>query len=121
MVEIAIALELSARDASEGWKIVEAVGEIDLLAAHLLEALFQDLIADGRFRLVADLTRVDFLDSTGLAVLLRTLKKVREHEGDLVIVCSSGPVRRVLEVSGAEREIPVLDEIPREFSAHPGT
>lgn len=113
VIRIAVLLELSVGDSLDGWKVVEAVGEIDLSTAHRVETLCVDLIDEGNHLLVVDLRRVVFMDSTGLAVLLRVLKLVKEHDGDLVVTCVKGPVRRVLAVSGADRRITVRQE------AHP--
>lgn len=112
MITIALELELSVRDDVDGSKVVEVAGEIDLSTAHLLEAQLRDLTDSGTLRIIADLTRVAFIDSTGLAVLLAALLQLKEADGELIVTCVKGPVRRILAVSGADRRMTVREEDP---------
>lgn len=50
--------------------------------------------------LVLDCGAVDFIDDSGLGALMRTLRKLRDQGGTLVIRNAPGPVRRVFEVTG---------------------
>lgn len=75
----------------------------------------------GRFREVVDplamgdgdlpihLKDVRFIDSTGLAELVRIMKRRREHGGDVVLVAPSDPVAIILELTGLSRAFRVLD------------
>jgi anti-sigma B factor antagonist len=47
-----------------------------------------------------DLDGVDFIDSTGLGVLIGALKRVRTHDGDLALVCSEPRILKVFEITG---------------------
>ena len=63
--------------------------------------------------LVIDLTDVGFIDSTGLGVLVTTLKHVREVDGRLDVVVTSPRVLKVLAITGLDVVIPLhstLDE-----------
>ena len=59
---------------------------------------------------VVDLSRVTFIDSTGLGVLVGALKRVRER-GALSLVCPQRQVRRVFEITGLTKVFPMFDRL----------
>lgn len=75
--------------------IVRVGGEIDVYTAPKLREQLVELVNDGSFHLVVDMEGVDFLDSTGLGVLVGGLKRVRAHEGSLRLVCNQ---ERILKI-----------------------
>jgi anti-sigma B factor antagonist len=92
-----------------GWSVLRVGGEIDVATAPRLREQLITLVNEQRYHLVVDLTDVDFLDSTGLGVLIGALKRVRTHEGDLRIVATANRVVKVFDITG-------LDQV---FSIHP--
>src|SRR5918994_343496 len=68
-------------------------------APQLTDAL-DAAIRESRGAFVVDLCDVDFLDSSGVSVLVRARALLGRDERTLVIVCPPGPVRRVFEVVG---------------------
>jgi anti-sigma B factor antagonist len=97
-------IELRLATRSEGpWTVVDVGGEIDLFSAPQLKERISQLVDEGSGRLVVNLENVDFMDSTGLGVLLGALKRVKEHDGSLAIVCPPGPVHRVLTLTGMHK------------------
>lgn len=55
-----------------------------------------------------DLRGLDFIDSTGLRMLVETDALARQDGFDLAVVCGEGQVRMVLEVSGLEAVLPIV-------------
>lgn len=103
-------LLLETSDAGD-WTIVQATGEVDLYTAPRLKQRVADLAAEGRARVAIDLEAVDFLDSTGLGVLIGGLKRCREAGGDLALVAPQEPVRKVLTITGLDRVFPTYDTV----------
>jgi anti-sigma B factor antagonist len=99
-------LDVSTREEA-GRVVVVAIGEVDIFTAPQLDAELSRLTADGRTDLVVDLARVDFLDSTGLSVLVKALKRVREADGRLDIVVTSDRVAKVFRITGLDQLIPL--------------
>ena len=105
-------MDLSLSTRTEGDRtIVEVGGEIDVYTAPRLREQLVDLVADGKYHLVVDMERVDFLDSTGLGVLVGALKRVRSNDGDLYIVCTQPRIRKVFEVTGLTKVFQLFDTV----------
>ncbi|CAN5221533.1 hypothetical protein BH18ACT4_BH18ACT4_06720 [soil metagenome] len=78
-------------------------GEVDVATAPRLREQVLALVADGYEHIVIDLEGVEFLDSTGLGVLVGALKRVRTHGGELSLVCTRPRVLKVFEITGLTR------------------
>ena len=85
------------------WTVVSVRGEVDVATVPRLREQLIELVAQGETRLVVDLESVDFLDSTGLGVLIGALKRVRTVGGDLSLVCTHSRILKVLEITGLTR------------------
>jgi anti-sigma B factor antagonist len=80
--------------------VVAVAGEVDVATAPSLRARLVELIGEGKVNLAIDLEGVDFLDSTGLGVLVSTVKRVRNDGGDLTLVCTNPHILKVFEITG---------------------
>ena len=95
----------------DGWAVLAASGEIDVAAAPDLRARLTELIESGSTRIVLDLDDVDFIDSTGLGVLVGAIRRARAAEGDLRLVCTNSRLLKVLDVTGLDDVFPVRDSV----------
>ena len=75
-------------------------GEIDVATAPKLTAALDELIAQGARLVVLDAADVEFMDSSGLRVIVQSGTKLSEAGGRLLIDGMSGAVQRVLEIAG---------------------
>lgn len=99
-------LSVSTRD-EDGRTVVAATGEVDVYTAPVLDEALSAAVASGATRIVVDLGAVDFLDSTGLSVLVKALKRVRDADGSLVVVVTAERVAKVFRITGLDQVIPV--------------
>lgn len=83
--------------------VLRVAGEVDVYTAPVLRERILDLAAKGAVHVIADMSRVDFLDSTGLGVLVGGLKRLREHDGSLTLVISATRILRLFEMTGLTR------------------
>jgi anti-sigma B factor antagonist len=90
--------------------MVTVHGELDAHTAPQVREAVEASITPGA-RVVADLTGVTFLDSTGLGVFVTALKHVREVDGTLDLVITSPRVLKVFELTGLDVVIPIHEEI----------
>src|SRR3954467_8340459 len=101
-------VELSVTSRQEGTRTVIAVGgEIDVYTAPSLRERLNDLVAAGPADLAGDRDEVEFLDSTGLGVLVGGLKRVRSYDGTLRLVCSQEKILKVFRITGLTKVFPI--------------
>lgn len=89
--------------------IIELEGEVDVYTAPQLKQQMISLLEGGSKQMVVDLTKVEYLDSTALGVLIGGLKRMRETDGNMVLVCPSPRIRRVFEITGLDKIFDIYD------------
>lgn len=92
-------LTVSTR-AVAGEIVVDVCGEIDVDSSSRLRKRLVDLLHDYDRRLVINLENVEFIDSTGLGVLVGVLKRVRVRDHSLILVCGNDGLLRLFEMTG---------------------
>jgi anti-sigma B factor antagonist len=99
--------------------VLQIAGELDAYTAPALRQRMLDLNADGVVHVIADMRQVDFLDSTGLGVLVGGLKRFREHGGSLALVVTKSGVLKVLQVTGLTGVLQARSSVPDVIDADP--
>lgn len=102
-----VAVRVTSEDAG-GRVVVTVSGEVDVSSADALRDELRLLVDEGHTDLVVDLSAVSFMDSTGLGVLVGTLKRVRLAGGRLDLVVDGDRLVRLFELTA-------LDQV---FSVH---
>ena len=97
--------------------MLTVTGELDVASAPRLRQEVVTLASGGRTLLVIDLAGVDFLDSTGLGVLLGALKRVRSAGGDLALCRAEPQVAKVFEITRLSDVLPLHDTVDSAVSA----
>ena len=90
-----------------GMPVVVAPEEIDITNAPELRSALLEAAADGHGRLIADLTRTRFCDSSGLHALLAAHKHAQAEGGELLLVIPSTAVLRIFTITSIDRIIPL--------------
>jgi anti-sigma B factor antagonist len=78
-------------------------GEIDVATAPQLREILRELIQAGVHQIVLDCRQLDFLDSSGIGLLVATRKRL--GDGELVVDSPRPHVRKVLEQTGVTQEL----------------
>jgi anti-sigma B factor antagonist len=100
----------------EGIHVITVYGELDLDTAPQLEDPIEAaLSSDGPLSIVLDFSKCEFIDSTGIALIVQTWKRVDsdapgEGEGRLVLCCSNDQVQRLLKITGVESSISMFGD-----------
>ena len=97
--EKALDLNLTTREV-DGVTVVAVGGEIDVYTAPKLRDQITELVAAGTHQILIDLEEVEFLDSTGLGVLVGGLKKVRAYDGSLELICTQERLLKIFRITG---------------------
>jgi anti-sigma B factor antagonist len=91
--------------------VVDVKGEIDVYTAPKLREKLIELVSEGTYDVVVNLEGVDFLDSTGLGVLVGALKRVKAHDGSLSLVCTQDKILKIFKITGLTKVFPIHDSI----------
>jgi anti-anti-sigma factor len=105
--------QASASDLEGGVRLLEVHGELDLSTATQLEGPLEEAVESEGASVLIDLADCQFIDSTGLALIVRAWQRVDASAGNggkggLVLCCQNEQVRRVLEVTGLEHSLRVF-------------
>jgi len=94
-------MDILIRKSPAGESYLIAVdGELDMYTAPQLKSALQEAIDQGQKHLVIDLTRVGFLDSTSLGVLVGGLRRVRSEEGEMSLVVDHPQLEKMFRITG---------------------
>lgn len=103
-------------DRTNGAVVIHLTGELDLYNAPQLRNSLFDLCAEQPERIVVDLGRVDFVDSTALGVLIEARTKLARRQSFLL--ASPGlETHRALTISGLDRHLAVHDTVESALAA----
>ncbi len=86
--------------------LIEVAGRIDAATAPQLKQLIDSIFADGRYRIVLDFSRLEYISSPGLRVLIEARKKAREWKltdlegGDVRIANLPPRIKEVFDLTG---------------------
>tara|TARA_Y100001935_G_C16903398_1_gene312819 strand:+ start:35 stop:349 length:315 start_codon:yes stop_codon:yes gene_type:complete len=86
----------------DNWVILQINGEIDMATGPELRQRIVQYVQEGHVHIVIDLTDVDFIDSTGLGVLIGGLKRTRSHGGDLQCIGLSESLKEMFKLTGLD-------------------
>jgi len=112
-------VDLSLDTRNEGdYTIVEVAGEIDVYTAPKLRESLVGLVDSGRYHIIVDVERVEFLDSTGLGVLVGGLKRVRAHNGSLQVVCTQERLLKIFRITGLTKVFSIHDSVSAALAPH---
>ncbi|MCA1834714.1 MAG: STAS domain-containing protein [Actinomycetota bacterium] len=93
------------------WTVIDVKGEVDVYTAPKLREKVVDLVGQGSHQLIVNLEGVEFLDSTGLGVLVGGLKRVKSHDGTLALVCTKPKILKVFSITGLSKVFPIYDTV----------
>jgi anti-sigma B factor antagonist len=93
-------IKVNTRQLGEGVYAVEVQGEIDVYTSPRVKETINELIEGSHYNFVINLEGVRYIDSTGLGVLIGALKKVREHNGRIVLICTNPQIKKIFNITG---------------------
>ncbi len=101
--------EVKVGDLDHGVLTISVRGELDLSTAPELEDPLDRALEEPEGSVLIDLSQCEFIDSTGIALIVRAWQRLQNGEdGRTLVICSqNNQVRRVLEITGLELSIPV--------------
>src|SRR5437762_2765901 len=104
-------LGLDVDESHPPYTVLAVKGEVDVYTAPRLREKLVEMVSQGKHKIVVDLEGVDFLDSTGLGVLVGGLKRLPTHEADLTLVCTQHRILKVFEIPGPTKVSAIHDTV----------
>ena len=84
-------------------------GELDLASSPVLEQRLDEVFSSDAPLVILDLRELDFMDSTGLSVLIKAHQAAEERDRRLCLVKGPPQVQRLLSLTGVGERLSVLD------------
>ena len=95
---------------SKSIPIIEITGEVDLYNTKDLKDLFDQMIKQGKYKIVLNLKNVPFMDSSGIGTIVTSMYKLRKYDGDLKVCNLFGSVAKVFNLTRINTSIEVYPE-----------
>jgi anti-sigma B factor antagonist len=90
---------LREEDLDRRTHVITVSGEIHVSTAPEFQRRLDWAISKGKTAVVLDLSETEFIDSTGLSVLLNGLRRVTRQRGRMALVCTNPTVLRLFEIT----------------------
>jgi anti-sigma B factor antagonist len=108
-------MKFHTKELGEGVLVVHLDGKLNMVDAPRLRDLINAHVEAGDNRIAIDLTKVVFMDSSGLGALIHGLKITRQAGGDLRIAAPTEQVKLVLELTNMERILKTYQDAETAF------
>jgi anti-anti-sigma factor len=100
-------IHVTAHKVDTGETQVVVIGEIDLATHRAVDKVMNRL----KERVVLDLRKVEFMDSTGIRLILTHQQRLETGGGHLRIIASRGPVYSLMEIAGVVEILDITDSL----------
>ena len=97
--------------------VLSLEGEIDLHISPSIAASLAQMVASHPARLVVDLSRVTYIDSSGLAVLIEAMQNVEDYGGRLALAGVSETVRSIFEMARLDQFFLIFPHVDAAMAA----
>ncbi len=92
--------------------IIGITGELDHHSAEdIKEKIDSQLIKSSTGNVVFDFTKMDFMDSSGIGVILGRYKQIQKLNGKMALAGANDQIMKILEMSGLLKLVPVYDKV----------
>ena len=90
-------------------EVICPCGRLDAYNSSEIETKLNSLIDAAKVQLVVSFEQLDYISSSGLRVLLATLKKVRKQHGDIRLACLKSNIKEVFDMAGFSQLFTIVD------------
>jgi anti-anti-sigma factor len=104
-------MDILYNEIENGIRLIKLEGRFDIIGTGQIETKFSGYCSGNNVRAVVDMSKVDFLASIGIRLLMLTAKSVASRGGKIVILNPTPDVFSVLEVTGIPAIIPVYSSL----------
>ena len=90
--------------------VIEVIGSLDAYTVVDLEEVFSVLLKAKRFKLIIDLTNLDYISSAGLGTFMGVIDEVRENKGDIILTNLSPKIYKVFDLLGFSELFQIVED-----------
>lgn len=90
---------------------ITLAGEVDVYTSPRLKQELVDIVDTGCLNVVVDLEKLNFIDSSGLGVLVSGLRRVKERGGTLRLVCTKDSILKIFRITGLDKVFPLFSNV----------
>jgi anti-sigma B factor antagonist len=107
-----VPFEVESEELEDGIRAFTVRGELDMSTAPELEQTLDAALSESNASIVIDLCECEFIDSTGIALIVRAWQRLEggEGQGRLVLCSHNHQVRRLLKITGVESSISMHEQ-----------
>jgi len=107
-----VTFDVRSEELDDGIRAFTVRGELDMSTTPELERGLESALADSTASIMLDLSECEFIDSTGIALIVRTWQRLESDggKGQLVLCCNNHQVRRLLKITGVENSISMHEQ-----------
>lgn len=99
--------------------ILAITGDLDSFSVSYLKEHLQKLFNDDQYRIIIDLSSVDFIDSAGLGHLVSCLKVCMHNSGDLLLAGPNDPIKDLLRITKLKDIFKVFETVEEASTSFP--
>jgi anti-sigma B factor antagonist len=96
-------------EANGSLRTVSVAGELDQSTAPELRSVLAEALGDEERGVLVDLSDCNFIDSTGLSLLVEAKRQLAEDERRFGVCCPDADVRRLLELTGIDQAVELYE------------
>jgi anti-sigma B factor antagonist len=111
-------LSFERKDATKGYIVLSLIGDLDMWTLPKAKEQVQELIDEKKVKVVLDLERTNYIDSSGLGFFIGTLKKLRDAGGELILINLNAYIYGIFQLIQLQhiiRTYDSLEEASKEF------
>jgi len=91
--------------------VIECPNRLDASIADEFKKMMSDLVDQGKFRLVVDMGKTSFIDSSGLGSLVSRIAAIRANQGDIHLASPSATIIKLLEMTHLDQIFKLFDDV----------
>ena len=103
-------MQLEYSELDNGVRLIELNGALDMNGTYAIEVQFVRHCTGENVRILVDLSKVNYISSIGIPMLVNSAKLVERHGGKMALVNPQKPVEDILELAGIPLVIPIYSD-----------
>ena len=105
-------MKIQYHDLDNGIRLIELNGKLDIYGVNEIDQTFIRYCTGDKLRVIVDLSKISYLSSIGMPMLINTAKAIFRNGGKMVLLAPPKNVKEILTMAGIHLIIPISDDFP---------